>query len=690
MANLSSKHKLIIASVMLTAAVCGLPNCKSGGDGDTDSGRLNELPGVAVAFNTEDAGEYFSYPVPNDLKIVDGVIDFSGFPEPENAQLLDLLLQYAADERTGWSLNTPIYIPFEGGMSDSCIPLEYGDALADDASLMLVDIDPNSAEQGRKFALSGSYYRKAGNYVTANLMAVAPWPGLVLRPSTTYALLVTRNCVDLQNKPAGRSRIWADLLSGETPDIAEGERAAGVYAPLVEFLRTSEDVDARNIVAAAVFTTDDPVGRFKEIYDYVVNEVEVDGLQNLTRTRDYEDYCVIGGTFNAPQYQQGTAPYPERGDFDYDEQGRPIEVRREVVPFNIAVPKGEMPAGGWPLTVYVHGSGGLSTQLLDRGYTDAEGKQEPGTGPALWLAKRGIASAGSAMPVNPERVPSAGEWGYLNIENPIALRDNMRQGTVEIGIFLSLLLETRFAPDLCTGTIVAESVSDGKIFFDPEYVFSMGQSMGALYLNTFSTLDSRLKAVIPSGAGAYWSYFLLNTTLMPAGMILGPALDFADDEEVTYLHPAFMLLQMTLEACDPVVYVHHIAAEPFAGTAAKNIYMPCGYIDGYWAPPVQTMMAMRYGLDLAGDVVNDDILPALENFGKQQLSLPLENNLTASDGSQVTAAVLQFEEDGIKDGHYVSFQLTAPRYQYSCFLRTLIDSGTAKILQPRGLDDPCE
>ena len=40
-----------------------------------------------------------------------------------------------------------------------------------------------------------------------------------------------------------------------------------------------------------------------------------------------------------------------------------------AVPVTITIPKTAMPAGGWPLFQFFHGSGGLSTGLVDLGYS---------------------------------------------------------------------------------------------------------------------------------------------------------------------------------------------------------------------------------------------------------------------------------------------------------------------------------
>src|SRR5207248_1241119 len=81
----------------------------------------------------------------------------------------------------------------------------------------------------------------------------------------------------------------------------------------------------------------------------------------------------------------------------------------EIAPIAISLPKGEMPTGGFPFIIYFHGSGGLSTAVIDAGPLQSPTDQvgTPGEGPAYVMAPHGFAMAGSALPLNPERVPGA-------------------------------------------------------------------------------------------------------------------------------------------------------------------------------------------------------------------------------------------------------------------------------------------
>ena len=46
-------------------------------------------------------------------------------------------------------------------------------------------------------------------------------------------------------------------------------------------------------------------------------------------------------------------------------------------------------------------------------------------------------------------------------------------------------------------------------------VFAQGQSMGGMYTNLISAVEPRIRAAVPTGAGGYWSHFILITPLIP-------------------------------------------------------------------------------------------------------------------------------------------------------------------------------
>ena len=63
--------------------------------------------------------------------------------------------------------------------------------------------------------------------------------------------------------------------------------------------------------------------------------------------------------------------------------------------------------------------------------------------------------------------------------------------------------------------------------------------------------------------------------------------------------------------------------------------------------------------------------------------------LTSADGSRYTAAVIQYNGDGLYDPHALYSQLDVVKHQYGCFLRTFLD-GNATIVAPAAVGTPCQ
>lgn len=51
--------------------------------------------------------------------------------------------------------------------------------------------------------------------------------------------------------------------------------------------------------------------------------------------------------------------------------------------------------------------------------------------------------------------------------------------------------------------------------------------------------------------------------------------------------------------------------------------------------------------------------------------------------------MVQYHGDGIYDPHAIYSQLDAVKYQYGCFLSTMLATGTATVPAPAPLGTPC-
>jgi hypothetical protein len=349
-----------------------------------------------------------------------------------------------------------------------------------------------------------------------------------------------------------------------------------------------------------------------------------------------------------------------------------------------------MPADGWPLLVYFHGSGGLASQVVDRGPYGPDGVWTPGEGPAHVVAAHGLAAIGAALPVSPDRVPGASGIAYINLGNLAAFPYTFRQGAIEQRLLIEAMSRLSIPPAAlaaCSGATLPGGATAHR--FDAGAFVGMGQSMGGMYTNMIGAIEPRLSALVPTGAGGYWSYFILETALIPNAADLIGNLIGAEGDTLTQLHPGLSLLQLGWESADPMVYVPRLSRRPLPGLTARPIYEPVGLNDSYFTTTVYDAMALAYGHEQAGEAVWPTMQEVLALGGLEGLTpYPVSGNVTADDGTAYTGVVVQYAPDGF-DGHDVFQQLDEVKYQYGCFLSTFLTTGTAVVPAPMPLGTPC-
>ena len=113
--------------------------------------------------------------------------------------------------------------------------------------------------------------------------------------------------------------------------------------------------------------------------------------------------------------------------------------------------------------------------------------------------------------------------------------------------------------------------------FSPEPVMAMGQSMGGMYTNMVGAVEPRLTTLVPTGAGGFWSWFILETELLNASPLL--ALLLGTDAELTFLHPVLHLLQTAWEPAEPMVYMPRLGRRPLDGHPVRDVYEPVALDD---------------------------------------------------------------------------------------------------------------
>ena len=669
---------VLSVSALLLLAVSG-PAC-------SDDEKSGGAPQATIAFDPNaklDAeGAFFDFPYPSDLRLTtEGTPDLASFPDPGVPILAGL--KAGATQRKGFPVVPVGYFKLTAKPAprDPEVVVDGGAR----APLLLLDVDPASPARGTAVPVV-AHTPNADPYVPENLIAIAARPGFILAPKRKYAFVVTRG-VGLESGGTPEApAILAALARGETPAGERGAAMRDLYAPLWETL-DKLDIPRADVVGATVFTTGDVVADTNEVGTKVLAQhtADVSGYALEAETSgEGSPFCHVRATITLPQFQRGVAPFDTEGLFDIGPDGAPVKQRDEAIGVSLALPKEPMPAGGYPLVVYFHGSGGVSRQLIDGGDNNASGDRWP----ANVLAKRHFAVAGAALPMSPERVPGAGDFDYVNVNNMVATRDTFRQGVIESRLFISALERVRIPASVvaaCTGPTLPAGEDAFRFAPAPH---AQGQSMGGMYTNLVTASDERIKLAVPTGAGGYWTYFILRTNTIPgvAGLL---SLVMKTTEKLTFLHPAVHVAETALEPVDPMVSVPRIAHDPLPGHPSRSLYVPVGKADSYFPETVSDAMAIAYHHPRAGDSVWPTMDQALSLIGiNAPLSYPVKTNMQSSTGAPFTSVVVQYDNPG-NDGHQIYRKLEAVMHQYGCFHETFRTTGTAVVSAPAAVDAPC-
>ncbi|MBK9071497.1 MAG: hypothetical protein IPL79_10910 [Myxococcales bacterium] len=638
----------------------------------------DDAPTVALmAFDADltTPEHFYDAPFPSDFRLdAQGRPDLRGFaPMPATANAKGFL--EVASQRRGFALAPVAYVRFSAPLA----PQARTDVIAAnaDSPIVLVDIDPDSPERGTLRPLIAETL-VADDYTAENILAVAPYPGFLLREQTTYAVIVTTQVRDASGNKVGASSVLREAA-------AQSMAGYELLWPAADALGLA----VSDLAAAMIFTTGDPFGETLALSEAALANYAVSiDPSTIALTTDpahvSDDLCELTGTITYPQFQSGDTPYNKDGLFVIDENGVPVKQRDEVAAIGFAIPKTLMPADGYPLAVVIHGTTGFSNSFVAPG-----GDQAWGNGIGIPFAKVGIASAGSAMPINDERVPSGPDTQYANLNNLPVARFNLTQGILETRMFVRALGELRIPVSALNGCVPPELLGDlTEIKFDAGKLMLTGQSMGGMYASMVAATEPLIKAVVPTGAGGYFSWqFLINSVTGDPKPLIAALLHTAP-ELLSQLHPALMITELAFEPADPLVFVSRVVARPAPGHEPIHVLQTTAPADEYFPPPIYAGLATAYGHPRLGDSVMPEIAASLALAERPVAAYPLSGNVNGK-----TAAVVEYEVPaGHTSGHGIITYRDDTRYQVTCFFKTFVETGVARLVAPQTFTDqfPCE
>jgi pimeloyl-ACP methyl ester carboxylesterase len=578
-----------------------------------------------------------------------GVVDISAFPDPANVSLIEQSRGIVASDAHGFSTMGGIFFSLSGALADPT--LAAGTVVTDHLARVINLASGDEVPVRLWFAADG------GPFGAANLLTVLPVQGFPLRPASRCAAVLFKHT-------GTRSILRAtsemqQLLSGARPKAM----TAAVFTEYRQAIQrlAALHLDTDDIAGLAVFTTDDPTSG---IAPKLAAAPPVPVPQSFTNGEDFPGYCVRNAMTAFAGFQSGTPPYgaPADGGAWQDTVQR-TEASRVV----ITIPKTPMPAGGYPLVVFVRTGGGGDRPLVDRGVQAVEGGPPitPGSGPAQEFAAVGYAGLQVDGPLGGIRNPTGADEEFLvfNFFNGQALRDNLRQSALELALLARTLGDYR-VPD-CTGATVQ---------FDTAHVAIMGHSMGAWIAPITLAESPQFGATILSGAGGSMIENIIFKQQPIAVLPLAEA--WVGVANLTEFDPAVSLVEWAIEPGDSSVYAPQ--------AQRSHVLMLQGFVDHYIPPPVANALSLSLGLDLAGEALDqaipetavlETLVPLLPLAGRAQIAFPAQGNRT------LTRVVVQNRGDSIEDGHETAFQTEPPKQQYRCYLQTWL-SGAPVVVSP--------
>jgi hypothetical protein len=597
---------------------------------------------------------YFDGPWPDDRRLVDGKVPTRRFPRPGNGSLILNMIETGDGVVSGWGVSSPAFVPFDGPIDVGTLPATPNDAELAGASVFITAVDPTSPAYGKRHPVDFNFYEQPTLYLKGNVLAVRPYPGLPLEPKTTYAVVVTRALLDTAGHPVGSEHDFWNVLHGKAKDP--------YYDPLFPALKTL-GVNVDDVVGAFLFTTQPILDETLVLRDWLEAQT-APSLDHAKVTDDSKPgFTVFEGTYKAPNMQHGSVPFSlVGGDFQFDASGVPVPGYVEDMRVSVCVPRGPVPAGGFPVVLYSHGTGGDYLSVV--GDTCAD------------LASVGIASVGIDQVFHGPRGGTGGgcfgmsvELCFFNPVNVVAGRNNARQAALD-----NLTLRKMLA-----ALTIPKSLDPGlrDLTFAADQVGFFGHSQGGLSGALYTAFDTHLKASLLSGAGGN-----LTTTVLVRkdpfdvrALAEGPLILGIDGKEsLDPFHPAMAFIQALGDMADPSSYGRYYVKRPQG--APKHLYLTNGLLDPYTSAFTADVLAASASVPQTNPIGQLSIPAGIA--GLTPVDTPTQDNLASDDGRTVTAVFRQFPGQG----HFPVFYDATARKQWRAFFDAALHGRPVVIVSP--------
>jgi hypothetical protein len=305
----------------------------------------------------------------------------------------------------------------------------------------------------------------------------------------------------------------------------------------------------------------------------------------------------------------------------------------------MTIPTGAPPAGGFPVVVAAHGTGGSFTGPTLEGLAHEWATGDDGASTvraatiAIDLPQHGARRGGSSRP--PDRL-------VFNFANPRAARDVWYQGASDLLALVSFAMSFDLP--------AASSPTGERIAFDGSRIVLWGHSQGANHASLMVPFEPNVSAVLFSGLGGDLTESLLTKTepvdiesIVPFAIA---DVDGGGNVAMGDYNPALAIVQAYYDRVDPVNFGRRIWREPRGPTdTGRHVFMTYGLGDRFSTE--RTMAAFAFSASFP------IVEPVLAPLPLSMAPPPLFLNAGVS-GTMRTIGMRQYAPPAGVDGHFVS------------------------------------
>jgi hypothetical protein len=473
----------------------------------------------------------------------------------------------------------------------------------------------------------------------------------LLRQHTTYILVVTTDIRDATGKRI-QSAFFRPHMHGDMSDLVHG---------------LPGKLNLSDVAVATLFTTQSATSLLEKVRQQIkasnpapanfvignAGERTVFSLAGVTsilfsrQTGTAPTFTVSGtgtpflagvgtvafGAFDAPDYQTPSMVIPAVGT----RTGVPAVQETNRLYFNLFLPAGTAPAGGWPVAIYGHGftdnkNGSpfiVAGSMARRGIaTIAINVVGHGSGPLGTLIVNRTAGGPVVLPAGGRGFDQDGNTTIdstegVNAAPPqtlIASRDGLRQTVIDL---MSLVREIEVGVDVD---------GNGTRDLDPSKISYFGQSFGGIYGTKFLAVEPAVhQGVVNVPGGAIIEIARLSPAFRPLVWLslvnrtpvlanLPGLFQFNENMPLRNLPPLIdtvpgasaiqQLLERsewTSQAGNPVAYAVHLRADPLSGVPAKSVILQYARTDATVPNPTTSAIIRAGGLQDRTTLFRNDL-----------------------------------------------------------------------------------